>query len=151
MLYQVLQLSPEQINALPPAERDAIQQLVGLLSPVIRVASLVWKADSSFVPLFTCVLSLPGFTEESVHGWRHHGLTSRPPSRVFQLLWLAVVSGFWVYESRLAMASLLPRLSSLVLSVSLIFCIIVVVLYALVWGDVQWAQAQHCLMLTLNN
>jgi len=27
MLYQVLQLSPEQINALPPAERDAIQQL----------------------------------------------------------------------------------------------------------------------------
>lgn len=27
MLYQVLQLTPEQINALPPAERDAIQQL----------------------------------------------------------------------------------------------------------------------------
>jgi len=27
MLYQVLQLTSEQINALPPAERDAIQQL----------------------------------------------------------------------------------------------------------------------------
>ena len=49
MLYQVLQLTPEQINALPPAERDAIQQLVGPCPPVIRVASSIWKTDSSFV------------------------------------------------------------------------------------------------------
>ena len=52
MLYQVLQLTPEQINALPPAERDAIQQLVGFRLPVIRVHSLVWKTDSLFVPFF---------------------------------------------------------------------------------------------------
>jgi hypothetical protein len=29
MLIQVLNLTPDQINALPPSERDAIQQLVG--------------------------------------------------------------------------------------------------------------------------
>lgn len=70
MLYQVLQLTPEQINALPPAERDAIQQLVGSRSLVIHVASFVWKADSSFV----LVLSLPSLIEESVHEWGHHRL-----------------------------------------------------------------------------
>ena len=48
MLYQVLQLTPEQINALPPAERDAIQQLVGFSSPLIHVASRVRKADCFF-------------------------------------------------------------------------------------------------------
>jgi len=55
MLYQVLQLTPDQINALPPAERDAIQQLVGPRSPAIHISGSVWKADSYFVPaLFLC-------------------------------------------------------------------------------------------------
>jgi hypothetical protein len=31
MLLQVLSLTPDQINALPPSERDAIQQLVSIL------------------------------------------------------------------------------------------------------------------------
>ena len=37
MLMQVLSLTPDQINSLPPTERDAIQQLVGasLFSPLI--------------------------------------------------------------------------------------------------------------------
>ena len=31
MLMQVLSLTPDQINSLPPTERDAIQQLVSAL------------------------------------------------------------------------------------------------------------------------
>ena len=80
MLYQVLQLTPEQINALPPAERDAIQQLVGSRSLVIHVASFVWKADSSFV------FSLPSLIEESVHGWGHHRLMPQLLGHAPQLL-----------------------------------------------------------------
>ena len=68
MLYQVLQLTCEQINALPPAERDAIQQFVGPRSPVIHVASFAWTAGFSFV----IISLLPSLMEESVHGWGHH-------------------------------------------------------------------------------
>ena len=106
MLYQVLQLTPDQINALPPAERDAIQQLVGSRFPAIHVSSSVWNADSYFVPaLFPCsfVPALPRFEEESVHGWRHHRLTCHLPSRALQLPWLAVAGGFRVCDSLLAM------------------------------------------------
>lgn len=98
MLFQVLQLTPEQINALPPAERDAIQQLVGSGSPVIHVASSLRKADS-FLFLCLLVFSLPCFAEESVHGWRHHCLMFQSSSRASQLFWLVAVSGFGVYVS----------------------------------------------------
>jgi hypothetical protein len=94
MLYQVLQLTPEQINALPPAERDAIQQLVGSRT-MIHVASSVWKADSSFVRLFTCILA--SALCRGVSSWAGasplDGSISRP--RVSA----AIVAGFWVYVS----------------------------------------------------
>jgi len=54
MLYQVLQLTPDQINALPPAERDAIQQLVGSRSSSLarfgRLTPTLFLL-CSFVPL----------------------------------------------------------------------------------------------------
>jgi hypothetical protein len=78
MLYQVLQLTPEQINALPPAERDAIQQLVGFCPSVIHVVCHVWKADSPFLCFFdllTARFRLLCLEEESVYGKQYHHLT----------------------------------------------------------------------------
>lgn len=80
MLYQVLQLSPEQINALPPAERDAIQQLVGGDSSIALFGRLT-------LGFFLCFLafSLPRFEEESIHEWRDYGLRPQSPRRAFRL------------------------------------------------------------------
>lgn len=54
MLYQVLQLTPEQINALPPAERDAIQQLVGSRFPWFMSITQFGRL-TLLVPLFLCL------------------------------------------------------------------------------------------------
>jgi hypothetical protein len=59
MLMQVLSLTPDQINALPPDERNAIQQLVS-------------KMLSRFPRLFTD----SAMTAQSIH-WRHYSLVRR--------------------------------------------------------------------------
>ena len=94
MLYQVLQLSPEQINALPPAERDAIQQLVGRDSSVALFGRLTLGFFLCFV-----TFSLPRFEEESIHGRRYPGLRLESRRRGSRLPSLTSVAGFWVRMS----------------------------------------------------
>jgi len=79
MLYQVLQLTPEQINALPPAERDAIQQLVGSRSRVIHVACFVWKTDSCILGsvLYRGVSSWVGESPLDASATRPHAPVAR--------------------------------------------------------------------------
>ena len=62
MLYLVLQLAPEQINALRPVERDAIQQLAGLMLSVYPGVALL--APFGMLTL-VCIYLFLGFCERS--------------------------------------------------------------------------------------
>jgi len=60
MLMQVLSLTPDQINGLPPSEREAIQNLVCLDSrlPFFSLMRTLFKAESIFGKYLSVVAGL---------------------------------------------------------------------------------------------